>query len=134
MNDRITLDQVDRVFSGIGLPPVDQRSTSPISLHEFLAAETSHVSDELDGSEALQTAFREVLEIARALRRGEEPRSPLYALFFEDSVTLGDIAGRLHTDPRDLEVSLQALVQIGWVSKDDSRPRVRYSLIGLAGY
>lgn len=81
----------------------------------------------------LKDAFRQqLIETGRSIRAGRGPQTVLHALLLEDRQSLGRIAAKLHSDPRDLELSLSILVDIGWVQVDDSGPLKRYTLPGIS--
>lgn len=144
---RIRLDQVDaRIYPGFGPPPVDQMPDMESERQEMLrlldssseeiVTNSSQAAGERTAQRDVECALTELVEIGRGVRRGVEPRSALYVLLYTDNLTIGEIAGTMHADPRDIEISLDALVRLGWVVRreDAMDGRARFSFIGLSGY
>lgn len=133
---------VSGVYPGFGILPIDM--VAPSRANDLLVALDVHAPqhhqpdsvtppDEIFRERELKDAFRrQLLETGRSIRTGRGPRTVLHALLLEDGQTLGRIAAKLHSDPRDLELSLSILVDIGWVQVDDSGPLKRYTLPGIS--
>jgi hypothetical protein len=135
--DHITLEDVHKVYPGFGPPPLIQRGPRGGTLEDLLPDGTpaEAVGQRTEHDEALHEEIvrREVLETARAIRSNSGPTTVFHALLLADGQTLGQLAAKLHLDPRELELPLQVLVSEGWAIEDASSRLHRYSLLGLAG-
>jgi hypothetical protein len=79
----------------------------------------------------VQALRKEVVNTGRSIRDGGDPRTVLAALILADRLSLGQIAGMIHQDPRDLDDSLRALIAVGWVDVTSENHLPKYTLIGL---
>lgn len=62
--------------------------------------------------------------------RGQGTPNFLNPLMLEDRLTIGQIAGRIHCDPRDLKYGINILVERGVIELDTSEPHLpRYTLL-----
>jgi hypothetical protein len=86
---------------------------------------------EFTPNEVLGIIYREVLATGRSIRNSRGPSTVLHALILQDQLSLGQIAGIVHQDPRDLEMQVRALASLGWVREDDRNGLTKYSLTGL---
>lgn len=82
----------------------------------------------------VRTLQEELIFIGRSLRRSmTKPSTPLHILLLADRLSIAEIAGRMRTDPQDVELHIAGLVSAGIVGEDTSGAVPRYSIIGLSG-
>lgn len=136
--NRKLLDDTGRVYAGFGFPPIDVDDRLEGSrVGDFMAAFGLELgAGDIDesagaGGDPLQCLRQQLLGTARSIRTRSGPTTVLHALLLEDDQTLGRIAAKLHADPRDLELSLNALMELGWVKVNDSGPLKRYMVPGI---
>ena len=117
---RFTLSEaVDGVWTGYGPPPIYMPKEKGPSFAEFYKQD-------------LEQRFRAHLsKTYMSIREGGNgsPQTVMHALILGDQQTIGDIAARMHADPRLLRADLSMLSETGWLISDTSDSDLtRYTL------
>ena len=132
----IRLDDVDDVYPGYGLPAIDDFVEAPGRLDDLIEDDLGAPSgaQEEAAVEELAVLRKEVVRLGRGLRTGRgAPASAMHVLLLADGLTLGQISGRLHRDPRDVEAELLELQRVGLVARSrDGLGLARFSIVGLS--
>jgi hypothetical protein len=115
-----------------GYRPAGVIVESEDSLASRLAYEGSGVKSgvKVERSRLWHLFARELASTARSVKAGGTPATVLHALMQEGPLAAGEIAGIVHSDPRDNDVTLSTLIELGVVEVDDSRPMPRYFITG----
>lgn len=114
---RITLDQVDD-YSAHDMPSIDSGDPIP-----------NVTLDEAYEKDVDQQAMVMLRQAFLALR-GQGALNFLNPLMLEDNLTIGEIAGRIHCDPRDLKYGINVLSERGIIRIDTTEPNLpRYTLL-----
>lgn len=133
---KISFDGVREVFPGYGLPPVETYKEERTSLDQLLGEDARPIDPEdarpIDPRRSLDVLRKAVVGMGRALRETGRVATPLHVLLLADYLTIGQIAGRLHLDPRDIFAELTELEQAGIVGTvADGGAAQRYFIVGL---
>ncbi|WP_182378680.1 hypothetical protein [Nocardioides sp. WS12] len=133
----IRLEDVDDVYPGYGLPSIDDFNETPGLLDDLIDGDLTDSRNDLDQddlADELRVLKSEVVRLGRGLRHSRrEFASTLHVLLLADGLTLGQIAGRLHRDPRDVDSELIELQRVGLIVRTDSGAAMaRYSIVGLS--
>lgn len=124
-------EAVDDVYPGYGLPAILGAVTTGNAVIDHLRL-AGELPDKTDAT--LSIVRGQMSETAATIRENECPRTLLHVMFAYDELTLGEASGLIHSDPRDQESVMVALVQSGLVRRIGSGPFALYSIAGSTAH